>query len=269
MQKVKNVKKSSISGYEFELVQAVLKSSQPVFNAESASLAAGIGKERAFQLIHSLHAKGLIKKVEKNKYALDFFHFFAEPLVVASNLVWPCYISFWSALSFHKFTEQLPKTVFIATTKRKKEIRRRQYQFVFVTISGSRFFGYAREKIGAQEIIVAEKEKALIDSLYLPRHAGGLFEASKALFNAWPEISKEKLVNYCLRMKNKSLNKRLGYLIESMNLKMERKLLEKLHKRIGKGYSKLNPSLPKTKKYEKKWLLILNEKNMLKWREII
>lgn len=249
-------------------MQAVVKTGQPLFNAESAGVTAAIGKEKAFQLIHSLHRKGLISRVEKNRYALNFFHFFAEPMAIASSIVWPCYISFWSALSFYKFTEQLPRTIIVATTKRKKQISTNGFSFAFVSISAGRFFGYTAESIAGQKIVIAEKEKALVDSLLLPRYAGGLSEVSKALSNAWSEINRKKLVAYCIRMKNSSLNKRLGYLIELMKLKIEPRLLQKLQKHIGKGYSKLNPSLPKTNEYEKKWLLLINEKNLLKWREI-
>ncbi len=269
MEKSKDGVKSSISSSEFRLLQAVLKSEATVFSAASAALSAGFSKSKAFQLIHSLHRKGLIERLEKNKYALAFFHFFAEPMAFAASLVWPGYVSFWSALAFYGFTEQLPNTIFVATSKRKKSIQTKKFSVEFVPLGSKKLFGYAKVMVGNQQAVVAEKEKALVDSVYLPRHSGGLDEAAKALFNAWQEIDKEKLVEYCLRMGNKSLNKRMGYLIELMRLEIKPALLQKLHNRIGKGFSKLNPAFPKAGKYEKKWLLQLNEKKLLEWRKIL
>jgi predicted transcriptional regulator of viral defense system len=225
-----------------------------------------ISSNRAYQILHRLVEKNWIRRIGKGKYLLLSIAGIEKKnlLAQASSMVFPSYISFWSALSYHGFTEQLPQTISVATTKRKKEIKLGNTRVKFITISPSRFFGYVKTESG----FIAEPEKALIDSLHLPRYAGGIDEVFKCICNAWKEIDREKLITYAIKMESKSLLKRLGYLIEFGKLNIES--IEKMRGLIGKGFSKLDPLAPSKKKYSGRWLLILNasEKKLTQWREV-
>jgi len=253
MEKGKNFTKSSISPQEYELIQKVVSSGLTVFSPDDVSRLLGWGKERAYRVIHNLKKKGIATSLQGKYVISPMFHEY-NPLVVASCVVWPSYISFWTALNFYKFTEQLPRTIFVATTRQKKKLEFDGNRVRFVQISGKRFFGY--QEING--IIIAEKEKAFLDSLLLSRYSGGITEISKCLRNAWDELDKEKLVQYSLKMGNKSLVKRLGYLIQSNNLRISEELLYTLKKSIGKGYSKLDPQPEKRGNRDDEWQLILN-----------
>ena len=76
---------------------------------------------RVYRLIARLKEDGLIMEVEKGKYlllGLEPERVLSNPLFIASHLVMPAYVSYWSALHFYGFTEQVPLTVFAATTKK-------------------------------------------------------------------------------------------------------------------------------------------------------
>jgi len=77
-------------------------------------------------------------------------------------------------------------------------------------------------------------------------------------------------VEYSIRMKNFSLNKRLGYIIELLKIKIDEKLIEKLRKNINEAYSILDPTKPGSSNYNKRWFLNLNlsEQELLHWKEI-
>ena len=47
--------------------------------------------------------------------------FTEHEFAIASSMAGEGYISYWSALNYYGFTEQVPKTVFVAITRRKKE----------------------------------------------------------------------------------------------------------------------------------------------------
>lgn len=66
----------------------------------------------------------------------DLFYF---PLFIASHLVAPAYVSYWSALHFYGFTEQVPLTTFVATTKKKRPVTFRDFPFRFVTVKSRKF----------------------------------------------------------------------------------------------------------------------------------
>lgn len=255
MEKREKIKKSSISKSEYELIEKVKNSNLTLFSASHITKLLGWEKKKAYLTLYNLKNKNIISSLTGGKYILSSMFKVYDPLGVASGILWPSYVSFWTALNFYKFTEQLPGTIFVATTKAKKEIKFENAKIRFVSISEKRFFGYRK----VDNIVIAEKEKALVDSLLLPRYSGGIREISKCLENAWSELDKKILIEYALRMKNRSLLKRLGYIIEKENLKIDKGLIEKLQGNIGgKGYSKLEPQLPRKGGYDKKWGLVVN-----------
>src|SRR3989344_6017755 len=82
-------------------------------------------------VMHRLKKNKLILEIEKNKYSLN-----RDPIIVASNIIWPCYISIWSALRYHNLTEQLPHFIFVITTRtrKKREINLGSTKILFIKI---------------------------------------------------------------------------------------------------------------------------------------
>ncbi len=227
----------------------------------------GVSKEKAYQSVFSLKQRDLIREVEKGKYLVLGFEphrVLANPFFIASRLVYPAYVSFRSALHHYGLTEQVPFTVYLATTKRKKKINFANYRYQYITLAGYKFFGYQRQLIGEQSVLIAEKEKALIDSFNQLKYAGGFAEAAKALFNAKQEIDQQKLIDYALKMKNKSLCSRLGFLLEKYQMKTEG-----LENNLSASFILLDPDKPKTKNWHRKWRLNVNlsENQLFSWRE--
>ena len=72
----------------------------------------------------------------------------SNPLFIASHLVTPIYVSYWSALHFYNLTEQVPLTAFAATTKKKRAVTYRDLYFRFITVKPRKFFGYRRDMVG-------------------------------------------------------------------------------------------------------------------------
>lgn len=183
-----------------------------------------LDKRRAYRLIAQLKDRDLITEVEKGKYlllGLEPERVLSNPLFIASHLVAPAYVSYWSALHFHGFTEQVPLTTFVATTKKKRPVTFQDFRFRFVTVNPRKFFGYRREVVGDLPVIVADEAKAIVDSLDLPDYAGGIEEIAKALQTALDTVEVETLVRYANRMENKSLGSRLGYLLETLGQPVE------------------------------------------------
>lgn len=212
-----------------------------VFKAKDLEMLLKISKTKAYNLIKALKNKGTIKKKK------GFFYFSdADEFAVASNVHFPAYVSFWSALNYYGFSDNTPRKIFLATTKYSKEIEK----FKYVCLSKKRFFGY----VSVGKIVLAEKEKAIIDSLLFPKYSGGIKEIKFSLDRAFQEIDKNKLIDYALKMRSKAVIRRLGFLLEILGFKN----LSKLKKNIGKGYELLEPTLQKKNNLNKTWLLDVN-----------
>ncbi|MFQ6100827.1 MAG: hypothetical protein ACE5OS_06280 [Anaerolineae bacterium] len=90
----------------------------------------GLNRRQAYRLIARLKSEGLVDEVEKGKFlllGLEPERVLSNPLFIASHLVAPAYVSYWSALHFYGFTEQVPLTTFVATTKKKRPVTFRDF----------------------------------------------------------------------------------------------------------------------------------------------
>ncbi len=223
--------------------------------------------ERTYSIAARLKERGFIKSVERGKYLLLGFEperVLSNPFFIASRIVYPSYVSFWSALNFYGFTEQVPIVVFLASTRKKTEVEFNGLRIKYVLMHPSKFFGYRKERIGDLDFLIAEEEKAIVDSLYLPENAGGLAEVAKAVYNAKEKVDLEKLFLYVTAMKNKSLCSRLGYLLEKFGFDASN-----LSECSSREYVKLDPTREKSGVWDKKWHVNvnLNEEEISGWRE--
>lgn len=226
-----------------------------------------VNRAKAYQSVFALKQRDLVREIEKGKNLVLGFEphrVLSNPLFIASRLVYPSYISFRSALHHYGFTEQVPFTICVATTKRKKELNFENYRYKYVKLAPHKFFGYRKQLVGELPVLIAEKEKALIDSFDQLNHAGGFEEAAKALFNAKDEINIKKLAEYAVKMKNKTLCSRLGFLLEKYQVGTEG-----LEEYVSASFVPLDPAKPKSKNWNRKWHLNINisDTDLFSWRE--
>lgn len=191
---------------------------QELFYFSSRTLADLLGRDlpQIYSLVRQLVRAGLVAEIENGKYLLLGFEperVLANPLFIASHLVTPGYVSYWSALHTYGFTEQVPLTVYVATTRKKSPVEYAGQRFRFVTIHPRKYFGYRREQMGGLPVLIADEEKALIDSLSEPEYAGGIPKVAKALGAATEVVDLDTLVGYANQFGDKTLGSRLGYLL--------------------------------------------------------
>ena len=230
-----------LSKKENQAYQILNENNLIVFKIKDIRLLLNLNKERVYNLVKSLKKKGVIKKIG-NSFVFNN----SEDFVLSTNIHVPSYVSFWSALNYYGWSDQNPKEIFLATTKYKKSIN----SFKYITILKERFFGYTL--IG--EFPIANKEKAIIDSVLFPKYSGGMREINLCLKRGLNELSKEKLILYAVKMNSKVVIRRLGFLLENLGYKN----IHGLKVNIGKGYELLDPSLKKKNLFNKKWLLDIN-----------
>ncbi len=192
--------------------------------------------------IFRLKKEKLIFEIEKGKYTV-----FDESMIFASLIVTPSYISFWTALKFYNLTEQLPKDIMIASSRIKKPIIKHRIQF-FKT---KNMWGYKKQRYEGFDIFIAEPEKAIIDSLLLKNVP--LDEIIKAIKTK--EFNADMLVDYALKIKNKTLIKRLGFIMDYFGFNTAKLLNYK-----DNNYVVLDWNYKKQNKKNKKWKIIENRR---------
>src|SRR5690348_12323816 len=108
----------------FSTAQTLLQHGLYAFSSRTIEDLFDLDKFQTTRLLHRMERDGLITAVERGKYLLLGLtpeKVFSNPLYIGASIISPAYISFWSALHFHGLTEQVPLTVFVATTRRKSQ----------------------------------------------------------------------------------------------------------------------------------------------------
>jgi len=221
----------------------------PVFN--NKKVGEFIGKESRYTklVVYRWKREGLIKEIERDKYTMH-----DDPLLVASSLTWPSYISCWAALRHHNLTEQLPMTIHVVTTRSRKrrEIGFGHARIVFIRTKPACFFGFEKIQLGGLDVFMAEPEKALIDSALFQQVS--FSEVAEIVGKNFKSIDAKKFVDYLLRLKNSALAKRFGYLFEKLGAGTR----EELRKFVGRSYTKLDYAMPAKGKTNERWMVIDN-----------
>jgi len=209
------------------------------------------------KVLYRLQQSGAIERIEKGKYLIiplgaEKGKYTLHEFVIGSLLVEPYTIAYWSALNYYGLTEQIPTTVFIQTIARKFNTNPEVFgvQYKIVKIKKEKVFGIRKEWIEETQINITDKEKTMIDCLDKPQYCGGIIEVAKALKNN--KFDRKKLEDYAQRIGNSGVLRRLGYLCEQLNIKIN---LPKLNTR---NYLLLNPAMPEKGSKSAKWRLIIN-----------
>ncbi len=216
------------------------------------------------QFLERLQSKGWIRRIRRGRFAVvplssgedrsPQLHEF----VVAMELVSPAVIAYWSALNHYGMTEQLPRTVFVATDH---PVRRQPgdvlgVNYRIVSLKPDKVFGIIKDWINEIPFSITDREKTIIDGLDLPQYVGGTNEIAKALKTSWKALDEKKLKRYTAKIGNSAVAKHLGFMMEMLGLGD----IEEFRTAIpfAPGFSPLDPTMPKRGKYNRRWGLLVN-----------
>jgi predicted transcriptional regulator of viral defense system len=244
-----------------DILKSMAKEGQ-VFSFSQLYEKTHIKKEVLKVILSRMEEKGSIERIEKGKYLIiplssEKGKYTLHEFVIASYLVEPYAISYWSALHYYGLTEQIPNTVFVQTPARKKKSQMEIFgvNYQIVRMKEDKFFGIRKEWIEETPVSITDKEKTIIDCLDKPHYAGGIIEAAKALKNS--SLDYDKLRTYAIRMDNFAVIRRLGYLSERMGVPLD------LPQPRSRYYLLLDPTMPAKGKNDPKWRLVINHDTVL------
>lgn len=270
MRKYKNLSKTL--GYLSEkLISTLSQNKQNVFSIEEAAKILKLSTYQIRGLLHDLTKKGWFRRLQKGKYLLIPLGvnqpYIENQFIIGSKLVSPYYVGYWNMLNYYGYTEQFSNTIFIASTKRKRNRDIDGIKYKFIKLPEYKMFGITEIKIGDSIIKVSDKEKTLIDCFDHLEYCGGIVEVIKSLWNSRDEIDFEKILDYARKITNNAVIKRLGYIIEILGLQNRIDITE-LKKKLSKGFAVLDPLLPKKGKYVTNWGLLVNipKSDLLGWK---
>ncbi len=151
-----------------------------------------------------------IKRIERGKFCFPD----ANRYEIASNIVFPSYISLLAAFSLYGLTTQQILRIDVITTKRHRKIVFDNLTIRFITIDRKRFFGFERMK--NTMITLAQPEKAVIDAIYLNEVPDAYIYESLTEGLRKNLIDRERILEFAGKMCSKTTVKKAKDMITEM-----------------------------------------------------
>ena len=259
--------KKNISYRSSELLNVLIEQKKDFFTLKDAvKILSNKENTTVRKLLSDMTKRGVIMRIKEGLYHripyeqnpdqyFPNWHLTAEAMARPKDY----YIGFYSALDIHGLITQ-PSLVEQVVTKEQvkpKYQKVKNIRFEFITLGENRFFGYKKQWIDDfHKVNCSDLEKTFLDCLYRPDYAGGITEITKALYKNRDNLQLPKFQEYLEKFDTQAVYKRLGFLLEQLNLFSE--LQSFIAGKIRSSYTPLNPSLPKQGSYNTKWRIIDN-----------
>ena len=245
----------------------LLRSTTGPFTVRDAAAALNMSASRTGRFLAYLTSRGWLARVRRGLYtavpleAADPAAWTADPWVVAAEVFAPCYVGGWSACEHWGLTDQLFRDVVVISTRwlrdRTPSIQSTTYRVK--VIKPERMFGTRGVWRGGVRVDVSDPARTVLDVLDDPGLGGGIRHVGDVA-REWFEGELRddgRLLEYAARLGNRSVYKRLGFLIERLELPAG-DILEEAERRMSRGVIRLDPSGPKGGRRVPRWNLIAN-----------
>ena len=225
------------------LRERLIESGLSVFTIKDIARLLDTSERAASVYAHRLKKSGMANSVEKGKLSIT-----DDPFVVATQVSIPSYLSFTSAFYLRGRLDQVVNRLYVVSSRRRKELVFMNTPMKFVVFPPERVFGYGKIRKGNSYTVVADLEKAAVDSLYRSGYAtiSTVVEALSAGFDL------ELLEKYALMMDSEAALRRTGYIIELLGEETS------LKPSTATTYY-LNPQADSKGEYSSKWRMYINE----------
>jgi predicted transcriptional regulator of viral defense system len=220
------------------------------FEIPDAAKILGISYSKTSRLLAYWASRGWLTRVRKGLYitvplgTLKPYERREDPWIIATQIFTPGYIGGWSACEHWGLTEQIFKDIVIFTSRpvRKRRILIQDTLYIVKVVQKEKLFGTNtiwRQQTKVKEVVQKEKlfgtntiwrqqtkvkvsdpSRTIIDILDDPSIGGGMrhvAEIVKQYFEGEYRDEK-KLLAYIKQLNNRTIYKRLGYIIETLNL---------------------------------------------------
>lgn len=192
----------------------------------------------ARKVIHNLLRKGWLTRLKGGRYLFLPPEYGPEnlgennPLALASAVVDPSYVGWWSAASFHGFTTQKPMTITVATLRQVSGRVVEGNEIHFVKVVSRKFFGFKTYDVYGREVTLSTPAKTLVDCVDKPELAGGPAEVARIAYGASTVVSQEDLADSALEMKSIAALQRLGFLADLVGWKWQPAIRQRMRDAI-------------------------------------
>ena len=224
------------------------------FSVQEAAAALSFTMPRTHRFLAYLAERGWLVRVCRGLYApipldaIDPSAWREDPWVIASKLFGPhYYIGGWTACEHWDLTEQIFRETVVVTTKRarSKEADIQGFPFRIRRTTPRKTFGTKAVWRDQTRVYVSDPSRTIVDVLDDPTLGGGIRHIADMVDTYFRGEHRDDtlLEDYVRRVGNRTSFKRLGYLLEALDVHAP-SLLQACETSVSSGIGLLDPSLP-------------------------
>ena len=207
-----------------KLLEALHRQARGLFAVADAAAIWKLPLPRAKRLLAYFATSGWLSRIRRDAYttvplgATSPSEWRADPWVVAAATFAPCYLGGWTACEHWGLTEQLFRDVIVMTVRRVRN-RLQEIQgtrFRLKVMPEQRLFGTRTVWREQNAVTVSDPTRTVVDLLDDPSVGGGMRHVSEVVRAYFDGSDRQdaKLLEYATRFGNRTVFKRLGYLVE-------------------------------------------------------
>jgi predicted transcriptional regulator of viral defense system len=245
---------------------AVLASGKRFVTPADVASALGVDPDAAAKRLSRWAKEGWVRRVRRGLYisvpveAINPAAWSEDALVVGTVIWAPCYFTGWTSASHWALTEQVFRTTVLKTTQRVRSSRvcLLDHDYLLTrTTHHALSFGIASEWHDTNRVLFADPARTVVDVLDEPRLAGGIRHAADIAATFLDDHDPALLIEYGDTLGNRTVFKRLGYILEALHLDAS-ELVSACLERVSQGISPLDPDGQDTGHRIMRWGLRVN-----------
>ncbi|GAA0682619.1 type IV toxin-antitoxin system AbiEi family antitoxin [Natronoarchaeum mannanilyticum] len=255
--------RQGLSTRESRLLSRLAGSGHQIISVDDIETTLEVAPNTAREIASRLTEKGWLDRLFPGTYLIiplaagEESVYTTHEYLIAAHVAEPMYIGYYSALSHHGLTEQVPRTVYVVTPTRAQSRETHGVPYRVTTVTERKFFGFDPTSIEGTTVQVSDLEKTLVDCADHPEFCGGLRELATAMRAAdergcdWDTVGE-----YIERLDNGAATKRIVYLADQLGIDLPAR--EELVASFTSGYSLLDPTRPDTGSTDSAYRLRVN-----------
>lgn len=209
---------------------------RPAFRLNEAERQVDITRESLREKLYRLTKRGRLHRIERGLYTLH-----DDPIVYATYIEIPSFLSLWSGLRFYEATTQLPSRTQVIVAAARDDLGEVEFH------QSHSLFAYGKRRYRGFEVFVADPERVLIDCLSRP-------SVSVADLDELLQLVDIETAAACAdRFGSNAVKKRVGYLLETY-----RGVVVESLEVADRNYPRLDLALPDAGQNDPRWRLKVN-----------
>jgi predicted transcriptional regulator of viral defense system len=258
----------SLSATEARLVLGWEAEGREEVSLDELETRVGVSRGYARKLAHDLTRKGWLQRTRRGWYLLNPSRRGPEaipdhdPFRVGSRLAEPYYFAYATAAELWGLLPRAGRTYYIVSPERGHSVARGSTHYRVLHAPRADLFGVQDLVRRGERLRVSDLERTTLDALRHPEYVGGIAAVAGIVASAKPRLRWSRLKGHALRLGNRSLAARLGYLLEHVRpeVRVPRDFLRSLEPPARSPYAPLGSpgEFPRRGPRDERWRLIVN-----------